>query len=319
LETTVNFKRVLITGAAGLLGGSIVEELRGRCEVSGFDLKTGATPIQWHIGSLDDEGAVAAAVRGQDVVMHVAAIPNIWSGSGDRIMQVNVLGLHRVFSAAEAAGVKRIVLCSSDSVVGFTVREGALRPPAYLPIDIDHPLKPTDPYGLSKLLGEEIARSFALRGKLEVVVLRPVFIAYPEMYGEIRARSASPETYSGTRAGGPSSAGGGPCWHHVDPRDVATAFRMALELEDVSFERFFVSANVTLSPVPTLVRLREVLGALPPVRKPDVYAQNPFAPLFDLSNTRERLKFEPRFDARDISISKLSATEARLTNSQARA
>ena len=305
----MDFKRVLVTGAAGLLGRSIVDELRGRCAVSGFDLRAGAAPINWHLGNLTDAAAIAAAVKDKDAIVHAAAVPNIWSGSGEKIMQVNVLGVYLLLAAAEEAGVKRVVLCSSDSTVGFTVREGALRPPEYLPIDTDHPLNPTDAYGLSKLLGEEIGRSFALRGKLEVIALRPVFIAYPEMYGEIRARSASPQTYSGTAAGGPSSAGGGPCWHHVDPRDVAAAFRKALELKDVSFERFFISANVTLSPKPTLDRLREVLGALPPLHKPEVYEKNPFAPLFDLSRTRERLQFEPQFDARNISISELKTDE----------
>jgi UDP-glucose 4-epimerase len=298
----MDFQRVLVTGAGGLLGRHIVDELRERCTVSGFDLKAGSAPITWHLGDLTDASAISEAVRGKDAIVHVAAIPNIWSGSGERIMQVNVTGVYLLLAAAEAAGVKRVVLCSSDSTVGFTVREGRLRPPEYLPIDVDHPLNPTDPYGLSKLLGEEIGRSFVQRGKLEVVALRPVFIAYPEMYGEIKARSASPQTYSGTPAGGPSSAGGGPCWHHVDPRDVATAFRKALELKDVSFERFFISSNVTLSPKPTLTRLREVLGELPKVRKPEVYEKNPFAPLYDLALTGERLGFEPQYDARSVSI-----------------
>jgi nucleoside-diphosphate-sugar epimerase len=298
----MGFQRVLVTGAGGLLGRHIVDELRDHCVVSGFDLKAGQAPITWHLGDLTDAAAIAAAVKDKDAIVHVAAIPNVWSGSGERIMQVNVTGVYLLLAEAEAAGVKRVVLCSSDSSVGFTVREGKLRPPEYLPIDVDHPLNPTDPYGLSKLLGEEIGRSFALRGKLEVIVLRPVFIAYPEMHGEIKARSASPQTYSGTPAGGPSSAGGGPCWHHVDPRDVAAAFRKALELKNVSFERFFVSSNMTLSPTPTLTRLREVLGELPEVRNPEVYEQNPFAPLYDISLTRERLGFEPQFDARRISI-----------------
>jgi nucleoside-diphosphate-sugar epimerase len=298
----MTFKRVLVTGAAGLLGRSVIEELRRHYQVRAFDLKRGAPDVEWHIGDLTDAVAVAAAVRDMDAIVHVGAIPNIWSGGGEKIMQVNVLGTYLLFAAAEQAGVKRVAICSSDSTVGFTVREGSLRPPEYLPIDIEHPLNPTDPYGLSKVLGEEIGRSFALRGKMSVVALRPVFIAYPEMYGEIRARAASPKTYSGTPAGGPSSAGGGPCWHHVDPRDVAAAFRKALELEGVTFEKFFISAAVTLSPTPTLERLREVLGTLPPVRRPEVYRDNPFAPLFDLSLARERLGFVPQFDTRSISL-----------------
>jgi nucleoside-diphosphate-sugar epimerase len=300
----LQYENVLVTGAGGLLGQAIVREMTGRCRVSGFDLKQGSAPIDWHVGNLTDPAAVAEAVKGKEAILQVAAIPNIWSGTGETTMKVNVVGLYLLLAAAEEAGVKRVVICSSDSVVGFTVREGALRPPEYLPVDTEHPLNATDPYALSKLLGEEMGRSFAVRGKMEVIVLRPVFVAYPEMYGEIRARSLSPDTYSGTPAGGPSSAGGGPCWHHVDPRDAARAFRLALEMKYTGFDKFFVSANVTLSPEPTLERLARVLGRLPEVRRPDIYAENPFAPLYDLMRSREVLGFDAQHDARDVSLLK---------------
>ncbi|PVE22993.1 epimerase [Microvirga sp. KLBC 81] len=300
----MKYENVLVTGAGGLLGQAIVRELSGRCRVTGFDLKQGSAPIDWRVGNLTDPSAVAEAVKGQDAIIQIAAIPNIWSGTGETTMKVNVVGLYLLLTAAEEAGVERVVICSSDSVVGFTVREGAMRPPEYLPVDLDHPLNATDPYGLSKLLGEDLGRSFALRGKMEVIVLRPVFVAYPEMYGEIRARSMSPETYKGTPAGGPSSAGGGPCWHHVDPRDAARAFRLALEMKYTGFDRFFVSANVTLSPEPTLERLARVLGWLPEVRRPEIYEQNPFAPLYDLTRSREVLGFDAQYDARAVALLK---------------
>lgn len=303
----MRFENVLVTGAAGMLGRAVLDELAGRCQVSGFDLKAADVPIEWYVGSLTDPEAVARAVQGQDAIVQIAAIPNIWSGSGEAIMQVNVTGLYLLLAAAEAAGVRRVVICSSDSVVGFTVREGAMRPPAYLPIDLGHPLDPTDPYGLSKLLGEEMGRSFALRGRMEVIVLRPVFVAYPEMHGEIRARARSPDTYQGTPAGGPSSAGGGPCWHHIDPRDAARAFRLALEMGPVAYDRFFVSANVTLAPEPTLDRLQRVLGTLPEVRRPEIYRANPFAPLYDLQRSRDVLGFDAAFDARHVAIPELQA------------
>ena len=298
----MKFEKVLVTGAGGLLGRAIVDELAGRCRVSGLDLKRTDAAIDWHVADMTDPGPVAQAVRGQDAVIHVAALPNIWSGSGDAIMRVNVVGAWNVLAAAEAAGVRRVVLCSSDSVVGFTVREGAMLPPLYLPVDEEHPTRPTDPYGLSKLLNEEQGRSFALRGRLEIVVLRPVFVAYPEMRGEIAARARDPDAYRGPMAGGPSAAGGGPCWHHVDPRDAARAFRLALEMEGVSFERFFVSAGTTLFPGPTLERLREVLGYLPEVRRPEVYERNPFAPLYDLSRSRDVLGFEAVHDAPAVAL-----------------
>lgn len=292
------FEKVLITGANGLLGGAAVSELTGRAQLRGFDLTRGRADIDWHTGDLTDAAAVARAVEGQDAIIQIAAVPNIWAGGGERIMQVNITGLYLLLSLAEAAGVRRVVICSSDSVLGYTVREGKMLPPQYLPADISHPLNPTDPYALSKLMGEEMGRSFANRG-MEVVVLRPVFIAYPEMYGEIRARAASPENYRGQMAGGPSSAGGGPCWHHVDPRDIARAFRLALEIKQAVFERFIISANFTLSPEPTLERLARLLGGrMPQIRRPDVYEKNPFAPLYDLDLSREVLGFDAHYNAR---------------------
>lgn len=291
---------VLVTGAAGLLGSYIVEALSDQYIVSGLDLRKGKANIKWHVGELGDAELLGKAVANQNAIIHVAAIPNIWSGGAEAIMQTNVLSTYKLFSAAEKAGVTRVVFCSSDSAVGFTVRDGTMVPPEYVPIDVMHPLNPTEPYGLSKLLGEEIGRSFAQRGQMSVVALRPMFITYPEMHGELQARAQSPETYSGTPAGGPSSAGGGICWNHVDPRDVADAFRNALELQDVVFEQFFVSANETLAPEPTLERLKSYLGYLPEVKDPGLYEKNPFAPLFDLKLTQERLGFEPKYSTRSV-------------------
>jgi nucleoside-diphosphate-sugar epimerase len=295
----LRFEKVLITGAAGLLGRAVVRELAGRCGLVGLDLWAGKAPITWHAGDVTDAAAVHRAMAGCDAVLHLAAMPNIWSGPGERIMRVNVMGTWQVLAAAEAAGVRRVVLCSSDSVVGFTVREGRMLPPLHLPIDLGHPLRPTEPYGLSKLLGEETGRSFANRG-LEVVVLRPVFVAYPEMAGEIVARARDPQGYRGPAAGGPAAAGGGPCWHHVDPRDAARAFRLALELAEVRFATFFVSAAVTLAPEPTLERLARALGHLPEVRRPEIWRENPHAPLYDLGPTRDVLGLAPEHDARHL-------------------
>jgi nucleoside-diphosphate-sugar epimerase len=295
----LRFERVLVTGAAGLLGGAVVRELAGSCEVVGLDLRAGDAPIAWHEGDVSEAEAVGPAMRGSDAVIHIAAVPNIWSGTGEQIMRVNVLGTWQVLAAAEAQGVRRVVLCSSDSVAGFTVREGRMLPPLHLPIDHAHPLRPTEPYGLSKLLGEQAGQSFAHRG-LEVVVLRPVFVAYPEMHGEIIARARDPEGYRGPAAGGPWAAGGGPCWHHVDPRDAARAFRLALELDEVRFAAFFVSAALTLSPEPTLERLARVLGHLPEIRRPKIWRDNPFAPLYDLGPTESVLGLTPRHHARHL-------------------
>jgi nucleoside-diphosphate-sugar epimerase len=257
-------------------------------------------------GNLLDENAIRRAVAGKDSVLHIAALANIWSGSGSNLMSVNVMGAWNVLEAAEAAGVRRVVLCSSDSVIGYTVMTSALLPPLYLPVDQAHPLRPTDPYALSKQCVEALGRGFAARGKLEVVVLRPVFILYPEMYCEVRARAADPATYlanDGPMAGGPSAAGGGPAWHYVDPRDVSRAFRLALERRgNSSFAAWFLAGKSTLSPAPTLERLQGRIGALPEIRRPSLYETEPFAPLYDLEETRRGLDWEPEYDLRTLFV-----------------
>jgi nucleoside-diphosphate-sugar epimerase len=293
---------VLVTGAAGKLGRHVVDELTSHgVKVRGLDQRQGPSNIEWHIADVTDADAVLRAVSGVDAVLHIAAIPNIWSGDGPTIMRVNTLGTYTVFEAAETAGIRRMVFCSSDSVAGYTVREGKMLPPLYAPLDLDHPLNATDPYALSKILGEDLARSYALRG-MSVVALRTVFIAYPEMAGEIVARARDPEHYRGPAVGGPSSAGGGPLHHHIDPRDVARAFRLALELDlpQGGFERFYLSAQVTLSPEPTLQRLRRLHGDRVEVRQPEVYARNPYAPLYNLSHAAERLGFLAEYDQRHL-------------------
>jgi nucleoside-diphosphate-sugar epimerase len=286
-------RNILVTGAAGLLGRFVVRELLAHgYAVRGLDRHVGEASIEWHVADVTDPQAVGRAIAGMDVVLHIAAVPNIWSGDGQTIMRVNTLGTYTVFEAAEAAGINRFVFCSSDSVVGYTVREGRMLPPRYAPVDLDHPLLATDPYAISKVLGEDLARAYALRG-MSVVALRTVFVAYPEMAGEIVARGKDPNNYRGPAVGGPSSAGGGPLYNHIDPRDLARAFRIAVELDMArgEFERFFLSAQVTLSPEPTVDRLRRLHGDEVEIRRPEIYEQNPFAPLYDLTHAAERLGF----------------------------
>lgn len=293
---------VLVTGAAGLLGRFVVAELLARGHaVRGLDRRRGEAAIDWHVADVTDAGAVAKAVAGAGAVLHIAAVPNIWSGDGHTIMRVNALGTYAVLAAAEEAGIRRLVFCSSDSVAGYTVREGRMLPPLYAPLDLNHPLRATDPYAMSKVVGEDLARAYAYRG-MTVVALRTVFVAYPEMAGEIAHRARDPQNYRGPAVGGPSAAGGGPLHHHIDPRDLARAFRLALELplDPGAFERFYLSARTTLSPEPTLKRLRRLHGGAVEIRDPGLYAREPFAPLYDLAPAAERLGFVAEHDQRHL-------------------
>lgn len=296
----MRFKNVLVTGAAGLLGGYVTRELAAYAGVSGLDLAPDAPGITYTRGSIEDAAVVAKAMAGQDAVVHVAARPNIWSGSGSEIIHTNVTGTWNVLEAAEQAGVKRVILTSSDSVVGYTVREGAMIPPSYLPVDAAHPSRPTDPYALSKKLCEEMGRSFLDRGKLEVVVLRPVYVLYPEFECEVKARAADPTGYKGPAAGGRQAAGGGPMWHYIDPRDLARAYRLALQAARPGFGPYVICGRTTLAPEPTVERFAALTGHHPELKRPNAYAENSFAPLYDLTAAEKHLGFVAEHDMRSL-------------------
>jgi nucleoside-diphosphate-sugar epimerase len=291
--------RVVVTGASGLLGGYVARAVGAEAEVVGLDARAPDDPAAWsHVtASILDEEALVPAFAGADAVLHIAAAANIGSGTGGQIIDLNVRGSWTVMEAARRAGVRRVVLCSSDSVMGNTVWKEHFWCPQALPVDERHPVRPADPYGLSKLLAEEAGRSFARRG-LEVVALRPVFVLFPSMMGEVRARHADPDGYAGPCAGGHAPAGGGVCWHHVDPRDVAEAFRRALHLDWQGFEAFYLAASSTLHPLPTLDRIEQVFGRLPDRIEREVYEADPFAPMFDTRRAERRLGWRARHDLR---------------------
>ena len=294
----MQFKHVLVTGAGGLMGGYVINELKGRCKLSGLDVLPDKSNIPHIADNIVNPDAVRRACEGMDAVVHIAAIPNIWSGTGDEIIHTNVTGTWNVLKAAEDAGVKRVIITSSDSVVGYTVLSGSMISPDYLPINVDHPRRPTDPYAVSKKLCEEIAWSFVDRGAFEVVVMRPVFVLYPDMEGEVRARAADPVGYQWPAAGGRKPPGGGAMLHYVDPRDLAIAYRLALELDDPGFGPYFLSGPNTLAPEPTLERFADKAGQDVEVRDPSLYVENPHAPLYDLTHAEEHLGFRAVHDFR---------------------
>lgn len=264
--------RVLVTGAAGLLGRYVVHELlKHGLRVRGLDLHRSTEAIEWQTGDITSLDDMRRTTEGCFAVLHIAARPNIWS---------------------------------SDAVVGYTVHEGAMIPPSYIPVDTMHPLRATDPYAVSKILGEDIARSFALRG-MKVITMRTVFVAYPEMECEIRARARDPDHYSGKMAGSPSSAGGGPLFNHIDPRDLVRAFWLALKIptpgsRGCPFEAFFLAARDTLASEPTIERLERLLGKKVDVRDSDLYRRNPYASLYDLQPASAKLGFDAEYSLRTL-------------------
>jgi nucleoside-diphosphate-sugar epimerase len=296
----MRFDKVLVTGGAGRLGRYVVAELAAHCRVSVLDRDHRAVRPDFPVDVLDLD-AVARAMPGHDAVVHLAAIDVSVPAPPERLFDVNVRGTWNILQAAHQAGVRRAVVCSSVAATGIDSPGTA---PLYLPIDEAHPLRPTHPYGLSKEVDEAIARSFVRRGGMEVIVLRPAWVMFPEILRNVldelagRLPPAGPVTAADTAERAREPLPLLRSW--VDPVDAARAFRLALEIPRASGEVCFVAAADTFHPTPILPYLQEVFGALPELRKPEVYAQEPRASAHDCARARQVLGWTPSTTWREL-------------------
>jgi nucleoside-diphosphate-sugar epimerase len=161
---------------------------------------------------------------------------------------------YNVLAASRAAGVRKLVIGSSFAIYGLYYPSRLLEP-EYLPIDEAHPLRPDDPYGLTKLLAEELANACAASAEMQIASLRLPGVSRESQYGVAQKVD-------------PMARGVGPFWTYIDARDAAAACRLALEAEFSGHEAYNVCAPTTFMNVPTDELLERYLPNVHRLRKP---------------------------------------------------
>ena len=171
----------LVTGATGFTGSHLVQALVRRGERVRVLLRPtsdltqlAGLDVEVVRGDIRDSAAVEQAVRGADIVYHLAACFREAGAKDSVYHDVHVEGTGNVLRAACKYGVGRVVHCSTGGVHGHITN-----PPA----DENAPLNPGDIYQETKLQGEQLAFAFHKREGLPVAVVRPTGIYGP---GDLR-------------------------------------------------------------------------------------------------------------------------------------
>jgi nucleoside-diphosphate-sugar epimerase len=271
---------ILLTGSRGTVGRHLAVSLeRAGHRVTGFDLRGDPDRAGAHqVGDLADRLLLTGLLAGKDALVHAAAIPYDLGDPGE-VMRTNVLGTWSVLQAAADAGVGRSVVFSSVNAQGSV---GGHRPPAYLPIDDDHPHHPMTPYQLSKHLVEETCRAVSERYGMVTLCLRPVWITTPDRYAAFGTAAFEEEWRP-------------ELWAYVDIRDVADAVERALTLDGVLHDRFLLAARDTSSIHPTRELVDAWYGSVS--WRPEVDRSpggDAFGSLVDCRHARDVLGWEPR-------------------------
>ncbi len=189
--------RIVVTGSNGDIGPFVLEYARAQgADVLGVDLSGSGAGVKhrqagvktipppavtgsYRYSDLTDLGQVYDVLDGADAVINLAAISDPYIFPAARTFITNVAISYNVLLAAARLGIRRIVSASSIQVHHPAFPHVPIHYD-YLPFDEDHPPDPHDEYGLSKLVGEQCAETFARHYGLTVVSLRITWSVRPE-------------------------------------------------------------------------------------------------------------------------------------------
>ena len=156
--------KVLLTGPSGRLGPHLVGPFRDNYDLATFDLQPSEQPNSF-VGDLSAIEPLRAAMRGRDVVVHLAATSDE-APFVEKLVGPNVIGVYNVLEAAHLEKVRRVVFASSIQAVGAGWRDNAQ------PIDVVSLPRPSTLYGATKIMGETMGRYYHDRHGLEFISLR---------------------------------------------------------------------------------------------------------------------------------------------------
>jgi dTDP-glucose 4,6-dehydratase len=183
--TNLEDNRILVTGGAGFIGSEVVKQLiKKNSFVTVLDnfssgkkqyLPKNTKKLKIIKGDITDEKIVAGAVKNQDYVIHLAALPFIPDSFyyPANFFNVNTIGsVNLLWKSIQSNSVKRFVHISTSEVYGSA---------QHVPMDENHQTTPHSTYAVSKLAGDRAAFTLYKENGFPVVIIRP-FNSYGPNY-----------------------------------------------------------------------------------------------------------------------------------------
>lgn len=263
----LNDKKILVTGADGFIGSHLAEELvRLGHDVRAFVFYNSFNSWGWldhsnpdilksmevFSGDIRDPYGVKRAMRGCDVVIHLAAliaIPFSYSFP-ETYVDTNVKGTLNIVQAAHELGVRKVVHTSTSEVYG-TAR--------FVPITEEHPLQAQSPYSASKIGADQIAMSFFNSFETPVSIIRPFNTYGPRQSARAVVPTIITQIANGTRKIKLGAIHPTRDFNYV--KDTVKGFIMMAESDSSIGEVINIGSNYEISVGDTAQLIAEIMGA----------------------------------------------------------
>ncbi|NDC39627.1 MAG: NAD-dependent epimerase/dehydratase family protein, partial [Proteobacteria bacterium] len=225
----------LVTGAAGEVGLQVTSALcaqgfktRAMVRATSDRAELSKLPVEIVEADLTDQRSLERVFKGVEGVFHIAAVYRESGLSDETFFEVNTKGTQRVFDAAVVSGVKRVIHCSTGGVLGDIQNP----PGSHLT-----PYNPGDVYQRSKVEGEKIALENYRSGRMRGAIIRPAMVYGP---GDTRHL----KLFRMIARGRFFYVGAGNKYvHFIDIRDLARAFLLAMEHEEINGEIYHIAGG----------------------------------------------------------------------------
>lgn len=253
-------KRIIFTGGTGKAGRHALPHLLAKGHsILNVDLKPFDYPgVNTLIADITDSGEAFNALsthfgfegfddgrppQAPDAVVHFAAVPRVLINPDNVTFAANTLGTYNVIEAAMKLGVRKVIIASSETTYGVCFAEGDKDYHSF-PLEEDYDSDPMDSYGLSKVVNEKTARSFAMRYGADIYALRIGNVIEPHEYENFPSYLVNPISRKRN------------AWSYIDARDLGEIVHLCIEKDGLGFQVFNAVNDTITASMPTEEFLR---------------------------------------------------------------